>query len=59
MNLGVTAGPFANHYRAIAERLAEPERSVALRWNAWLLVYFAVVTAAAVVILGLYFTFVT
>ena len=43
----------------VAERLAEPERSVALRWNAWIMVYFAVVTAAAVVILGLYFTFVT
>ena len=58
MNLGVTAGPLSNHYKAIVERLAEPTRATARRWHAWLLSYLLVITAAAAVILSLYAAFV-
>jgi hypothetical protein len=56
MNLGVNPGPLSNHYKATADRLAEPARGTAPLWHAWLLGYFLVVTAAATVILGLYVT---
>ena len=58
MNLGVTAGPLSNQYKAMVERLAEPARGTARRWHTWLLGYFLVVTAAAAVILSLYAAFV-
>ncbi len=34
MNLGVTAGPLSNHYKATVERFAEPTRATARRWPA-------------------------